>query len=151
MCWKRLIWLLGTMTGLLTAPDGSGPVPALGQENKYRSATSAPVGWQQFAAQVQSRFQQQLSADGAEVHKLQEYLQDHAAGPNAVSPTLVVRTWILPEGKIERVEFDGIDDGAVVAGLRALLARGEVDAPPPDMLQPLHLRLSLRPQPREGK
>jgi hypothetical protein len=35
---------------------------------------------------------------------------------------LVVRAWVLHDGKIERLEFDGLDDDAIAVDLRALLA-----------------------------
>jgi hypothetical protein len=50
----------------------------------------------------------------------------------------------VADGKVNRVEFDGIDDPDAINELRALLIDGNVGAPPPEMLQPLHLRLSLR-------
>jgi hypothetical protein len=56
----------------------------------------------------------------------------------------VLRTWVLADGSVNRVEFTGIDDRKAVDELRALLVDGNVGAPPPEMLQPLHLRLSLR-------
>jgi hypothetical protein len=51
------------------------------------------------------------------------------------------------------VDFDGRDGIEAIAGLRTLLMDGNVGAPPPEMLQPLHLRLSLqaKPQPRRGE
>jgi hypothetical protein len=56
----------------------------------------------------------------------------------------------LPDGKIERVESDGLDPVAAIS-LRALLAGEGVGVPPSDMLQPLHLRLTLRPNDKSGQ
>jgi len=152
--WKRIFRSLGTVAGLFTAGLGAETSSAAAQNSDYRSATAAPSAWQEFAKQLQSRFQQRLAADDATARKFQDYLAKHAGGKGATPRTLVVRTWILPDGKMERVEFEGLDDAAVAVDLRAVLIGGDVGAPPPpDMLQPLRLRLSLRPndEPRRGE
>jgi len=152
--WKRIFRSLGTVAGLFTAGLGAETSSAAAQNSDYRSATAAPSAWQEFAKQLQSRFQQRLAADDATARKFQDYLAKHAGGKGATPRTLVVRTWILPDGKMERVEFEGLDDAAVAVDLRAVLVGGDVGAqPPPDMLQPLRLRLSLRPndEPRRGE
>lgn len=42
------------------------------------------------------------------------------------------------------IELDGFDDNQIAVHLLALLRCDNVGAPPPDMLQPSRLRLSLR-------
>jgi hypothetical protein len=149
--WKRAVRSLGAMTGLIAV--GAGTSIAAAQDAGYRSAATAPASWQAFAKQLQGRFEQRLAADDADARKFQDYLAKRDAGPNAPPLTFVARTWILPDGKVERLEFDGLDDKEVAVNLRLLLTRDNVGAPPPDMLQPLRLRLSLRPkeQPAEVK
>jgi len=149
--WKRLLWSLGTATGLFSA--GVGPPSAAAQGTDYRSATAAPAAWQEFARQLQGRFQQRLAADDARAQAFQDYMAKRAAGAGATTATLIVRAWILPDGNVDRLEFDGLEDDAVPVNLESILANGDVGAPPPDMLQPLRLRLSLRPndQPEQGK
>jgi len=143
----RLFRSVGLLGGLAA---GASSVAAQGVD--YRPAAAAPAAWQEFAKRLQSRFQQRLAADDEGVRQFQDYMAKRAGAADTPSLTLVVRTWILPDGKIERIEFDGLDDPAAAVNLRALLAGGDVGTPPPDMLQPLRLRLSLRPkdQPRRG-
>jgi hypothetical protein len=80
-------------------------------------------------------------------------MAEHDGGPDAPARTVVARTWIRPDGRVERLEFDGLDDSETTVSLRMLLMLENVGTPPPDMLQPLRLRLALRPkeQPAEGK
>ena len=108
--------------------------------------TTAPASWQAFAKQLQGRFEQRIAADDAAARKFQDYMTKRDGGPNAPPLTFVARTWILPDGEVERLEFDGLDDKGIAVNLLMLLARDNVGAPPPDMLQPLRLRLSLRPK-----
>jgi hypothetical protein len=127
---------MGALTGLLgAAPSSADAAPAAVSQNEYRPADAAPESWQVFSRQLQSRFQEQLAA-GDVAQTLQEAL--------ASADALTVRAWILPGGQIARVEFDQIAPLLAVR-LRTLLSRVNVGAPPPDMLQPVHVRLLLRP------
>jgi hypothetical protein len=147
---KRLFWSLGTATGLLTAGLGAQASPTDSQRSDYRSAAAAPAAWQEFAKQLQNRFQQRLAADEGAARRFQDDMAKLAEGKNAAPPTLIVRTWILPDGKVERVESEGLDPVSAIS-LRTLLAGEGVGVPPPDMLQPLHLRLTLRPNDKSGQ
>lgn len=149
--WRRLLWSLGAATGLLSAGAGVDPGSVAAQGVDYRSAASAPAAWKDYAKRLQTSFQDRLAADDAATRQFQDFVAKREGGARAL--TLVIRTWVLPNGNVERIEFDGLDDNDVAVNLRALLARGAVGAPPPDMLQPLHLRVSLRPkdQPRQGQ
>ena len=97
-----------------------------------------------FARQLQGQVEQRLAGDDAKARHFQDYLTKRSQESDASPLTVVLRTWILADGQVHRVEFDGIDDRGAVDDLRALLVDGNVGAPPPEMLQPLHLRLSLR-------
>jgi hypothetical protein len=151
---KNLFWSLGTATGLLTAGLGAQAAPQASptdsQRSDYRSAASAPAAWQEFAKQLQSQFQQRLAADDEAARRFEDDMAKLAGGNDAAPPTLIVRTWIFPDGTVERVESDGLD-AVAAASLRTLLAGAAVGAPPPDMLQPLHLRLTLRPNDKPGQ
>ncbi len=141
--WKRAFQSLGAVTGLFGAIS-AGTSVAAAQDTNYRSASAAPASWQEFAKQVQTRFQQHLMADDEGARKIRDYFAKRA-GEGSVTPRPpIVRVWVLPDGKIERLELDGLGDDSVAVNLRALLARGDVGVPPPDLLQPLHLRLSLQ-------
>lgn len=145
---KKLFWSLGTATGLLSAGLGAQASPQAAatdtQRSDYRSAATAPAAWQEFAKQLQGRFQQRLASDDEAARRFEDDMAKLAGGNDAPPPTLIVRTWILPDGKVERVESDGLNPDAAVS-LRTLLAGEGVGVPPSDMLQPLHLRLTLRP------
>lgn len=143
--WRRALRSLGTATGLVAAA-GSSTLTASGQDAAYRSAAAAPQSWQVFARQMQGIFEQRLAGDEKETRAFQDYLAKREGVENAPPLTFVARTWILHDGNIERMEFDGLDDKEISLSLRAILMRGNVGAPPADMLQPVRLRLSLRPK-----
>ncbi|MBR1221252.1 hypothetical protein JQ557_24850 [Bradyrhizobium sp. U87765 SZCCT0131] len=145
---RRVVRWLGAATGLITVGLGSTAAPAVAQRADFQSATAAPAAWQAFARQLQSQFQQQLAADDTVARQVRDGIAGQAVVESGRPSSVVVRTWILPSGRVERVDFDGLEPD-VAAPLRALLARDNVGAPPADMLQPLHLRLSL--QPRESQ
>ncbi len=63
---------------------------------------------------------------------------------DASAISLRMRVWMGASGSVERIEFDGLADPDAAVDLRALLMPVQVSAPPPDMLQPLRMRLSLR-------
>jgi hypothetical protein len=146
--WKRVFRSIGVLTGLFAAGSWAATSSASAQEAGYRSAAGAPATWQAFAKQLQSRFEQRLAADNKDARAFQEYLAK-PTGAGANPPALKVRAWIRQNGAIERLEFDGLGDDVPV-DLHALLGRGDVGLPPPDMLQPLHLRLTLRPKEPAG-
>lgn len=144
--WRRAFRSLGALSGLLAA-SGAATSGASAQEAAYRPAATAPAAWQNFARELQSRFEARLADDVADARAFQDYLKQR--GSDAQPLTFTARTWILPDGRIERLEFDDLDDKQIAVHLRTLLTRGAVGAPPQDMLQPLRLRLSLRPNDRQ--
>ncbi|MGO4712932.1 hypothetical protein [Bradyrhizobium sp. 2TAF24] len=138
-------WLrwFGAATGLITVGIGASTAPAVAQRADFQSAAAAPAAWQAFARQLQSQFQHQLAGEDVAAQQVRDVMTGHGVGASPSS--VVVRAWILPSGTVERVDLDGVE--ADVAGpLRTLLVRDNVGVPPADMLQPLHLRLSLRPR-----
>ena len=154
MAWlKRIFCFAAATAGLLSAGIGAEASPVSAEDSNYRSATAAPEAWQTFARQLQGRIAQQLAGDDERARHFQDYLAGSGNGTDAPSPTFVVRAWVLTDGRVDRVEFDGIDDADAIINLRALLVGDNVGAPPPEMLQPLHLRLSLRAkdQPRQDQ
>jgi hypothetical protein len=148
--WTRLLRWFGTATGLLGAGLGAGTTSVTAQQSDYRAAAAAPAAWQQFAKQLQDRLQQRLTVDDEGARRFQDDMAKRAGASTATPAGVIARTWILPDGKIERIEFDGLDS-AVAVDLRALLSRGDVGVPPSDMLQPVLLRLSLRPNSQPGR
>lgn len=147
--WTSFLRWLGAVTGLLGAGLGTATSSTIAQQSDYQAAAAAPAAWQQFAKQLQDRFQQRLAADDEGARRFQDDMTKRAGAARAPPASVIARTWILPDGKIERIDFDGLDP-AVATNLRVLLTRGEVGVPPSDMLQPVHLRLSLRPKDQPG-
>jgi hypothetical protein len=142
--WWRIFRSAAASAGLLAAGVGAEAAPAAVDNGSYRSATAAPETWQAFAKQLQGQVEQRLAGDDERARRFQDYLTRRSQQADAPPLTVALRTWVLADGKLDRVEFDGIDDPAAIEDLRALLVDGNVGAPPPEMLQPLHLRLSLR-------
>lgn len=126
---------------------------ALAQEVDYRPVASAPAVWGAFAQQLQRRFEARLAADDNQARAFQDRLKERDARKDTPPLTFAARVWILPDGTIGRLDFDGLDDTEIAIHLRALLAGDNVGPPPSDMLQPLRLRLSARPkeQPAGGR
>jgi hypothetical protein len=150
--WRKIFRPVAAMAGLIVAGTDTKAAPVTEERGEYRSATTVPETWQVFARQLQQRFEQQLAGDSEGARRIQDYLMRRNGGADAPALKLVLRAWVLADGKVSRIEVDGIDDAGMRVELRALLMAGGVGAPPPAMLQPLHLRLSLRAKdrPREG-
>lgn len=132
-------WLgLGVAAGALLS---SAPLAA--QTLAYRPSDGAPAAWREFALLVKSRLQEWLARDDDEAARhFRTSLDAHSKADRA--PTIVARIWVTADGKIERAEFDGLEVADAVE-LRAILAQKNIGAPPPaDMMQPLHLKLSLQ-------
>jgi hypothetical protein len=155
--WKRVFHSAAGAAGLIAAGAEAKAAPVAASNAEYRSAAEVPEAWRTFAQQVQRHFEQQLAGDSDRARQIQEHLvQDYLArrsiDAGAAPARLVLRAWVKADGKVHRVEIDGIADAATAADLRALLIDQDVGVPPPAMLQPLHLRLSSRPttDQREG-
>jgi hypothetical protein len=148
----RIAWFqrLCSVGGLVVLFIGQAGLPALSEglaTTFYQPAAGAPDAWRDFAARLQGRLQEMLAADEyAQLYR--DYLGRRGAASQPL-PALMVRTWVLGDGRL-RVAFDDIDDRGVEMRLRALLERGHFGSPPPDMPQPLHLRLTLRPDQPHG-
>jgi hypothetical protein len=118
---------------------------ARAQSAEYREAGAAPPHWAQFAKLVRYRFEDWIGADDAVANRFRSYLHEHAGKEDAPPPTLDVRAWINPDGTVERVTFLSLKNAQADEDLRTILKRGNVgEAPPPEMLQPLNLRFSLK-------
>ncbi|WP_156438925.1 hypothetical protein [Bradyrhizobium valentinum] len=141
------------MAGLIAAGAEAKASPVAAASGEYRSATAVPEAWQAFGRQVQQKFEQQLAGDTDGARRIQDYLTRRGGAADAPALKLAVRAWVLSDGRVSRVEVDGMDDAGIRIELRALLMAGGVGTPPLEMLQPLHLRLSLRAKDRsrEGK
>lgn len=137
---RRLIRMLAWVTGLAPLILGSAASTSA-QDAGYKPAAAVPSAWRAFAAELQTRLQERLATDDEATRRFHDFMNEN----NKNSPAAAtLRAWVAPSGKLERIEFDGIDDPAVAVNLRALLIGTSVSMPPPDMLQPLRLRIGLR-------
>jgi hypothetical protein len=141
--WNRIFHPVAGLAGLIAAGAEAKGAPGTVASGEYRSATAVPEAWQVFARQLQQKLEQQLAGDSDGARRIQDHLARGRA-PDAPALKLVLRVWVLDEGKVNRIEVDGMDDAGVRVELRALLMNSSVGTPPPAMLQPLHLRLSPR-------
>lgn len=109
---------------------------------------TVPEHWISYATVTGQHLQSRLSEGGGElVTRLHQWLESRAAA-GAQSVAVVVKIWIAPSGEISRSEFASLGDVQADADLRAILGTQPVpQTPPPDMLQPLVLRLTLRANP----
>ena len=138
---SRIARSLRLASGLVAAV-GTAHSGAAAQESGYRPAATAPAAWQAFARRVQSHLETRLAGEDTDARELRDYVARLGTGTNR---PFVASIWILSDGDIERLEFDQLDDKEMAVHLRTLLMHGNVGAPPQDMLQPLRLRLSVRP------
>lgn len=138
---SRIARSLRLASGLVAAA-GAAHSGATAQEAGYRPAATAPAAWQVFARRVQSHLETRLAGEDTDARELRDYVGRLGTGTNK---PLVASIWILSDGAIERLEFDQLDDKEMAVHLRTLLMHGNVGPPPQDMLQPLRLRLSVRP------
>jgi len=109
-----------------------------------------PQPWISYAQLVGRQFQAWLEADGDAADRLHRVLEERVlnAHADAPPPAIVVRAWIGANGAVTRVEFASLGTADADATLRQLLTASPLtEAPPPDMLQPLRVRLRLTPNP----
>lgn len=113
-------------------------IPAASQSTTYVRSADAPIAWREFALIVRERLQAWLAQDEDPVRRFRASLEERGI------TTLAARVWLLANGEIARVEFDGVAASGA-AELAPFLARRAIGAAPPaDLLQPLHLALSLQ-------
>lgn len=135
-----LAGLIGAAVGL----GGAGPSSVAAQGLAYSPAAGVSRDWRQFAQGLQLHFRDRLQADnGAAGRRLAAFLAARRRIPELPDLKIVVKTWVRSDGTIERLEVGGIDDRQVTADLRAILGSGRISTPPPDLLQPVQIGLTL--------
>ncbi|MDN7590349.1 YbaB/EbfC family DNA-binding protein [Burkholderia seminalis] len=134
-------WLRGIVVACALV---AGAAPAVAQ------TADVPSTWIRYGQLAGQQFQAWLEADGEAADRLHRYLEARVlnARADAPPPAIVVRAWIDATGAVTRVEFASLGDTDADATLRQLLTAGPLaEPPPPDMLQPLRVRLRLVPNP----
>jgi len=124
-------------TGELVVSGGS-----IAQPMNYRALDAAPPAWQECARQLQARLQTLLVSNEEAIRQVHALLEQRAAA-NVDPTTIVAKVWVAASGKIDWVKFEGVDDDGAVALRNVIGRQADGSAPPPDMFQPIHLRLSL--------
>ncbi|WP_422086128.1 YbaB/EbfC family DNA-binding protein [Variovorax sp.] len=138
--WGRLRLALGWLgLGLASATV---PVAATAQTQQQ-----VPQHWISYANLAGNQLQASLSDPASEtVVRLHAWMQERMLkeGQSAPPAPVVVRVWVAPSGKVDRVAFDSLGDAQADTDLRTLLTAQPLAEPPPrDMRQPMVLQLTL--------
>lgn len=134
----------GAMMTLACAGALSWSAPAAAQ------MLDVPQSWIKYAQLVGRQFQGWLEHDDESTKQLHRYIDERVrnADAYALPPTIAIRAWIGANGAVTKVEFDSLGDENADASLRKLLTSHALPEPPPaDMLQPLHVRVGVVPNP----
>ena len=138
--WGRLRLALGWLgLGLASA---TAPVAATAQTQQQ-----VPQHWISYANLAGNQLQSSLSDPANDtVVRLHAWMQERMVkeGQSAPPAPVVVRVWVAPSGKVDRVAFDSLGDAQADTDLRTLLTAQPLAEPPPrDMRQPMVLQLTL--------
>jgi hypothetical protein len=144
---QRLATFLG-LAGAAAGLPGLDPSSAAAQTAPYQSAGEAPAAWRDYAVQLRNHFVQQLVGNRKVAAKLANSMSHQNVGTAVPSGMVTLRAWVSPIGKVQRVEFDGIE-GDAAAELRDLFTKDDVGVPPSGMLQPMQLRFLLHQNPEK--
>jgi hypothetical protein len=132
--------LLGLGRTLLIVLLGLTPAAAV----DYRKAGEVPSSWQQFSQLLKIRLEEWVKAETPTAQRFRDWGRASKGQPGGPPDSVVVRVWANPDGSISRVAFPSFDNAQADADFRALLLSGNLgQAPPPDMLQPVNLRIVL--------
>jgi hypothetical protein len=146
--WRRAFpWLCVVLGALAVLFSARGAPAGAATELDNPSTTEVPASWQAFARRLQLRFQERLSSDNDNALRLRDSMT-RLGQAGAAAPTLIVRAWVLPDGKVARVELEGTPNEDALHDLSAALMGDAIGTVPPDMPQPLRLRLSLGAKPK---
>jgi hypothetical protein len=116
------------------------PPPAVVRSEPLTQAV--PASWAQFAQLVQDQFKARLEADNAIADRFRAFLKTQARGASPVN-FLLVQVWVGADGKVARIDCPPLQDQQAIADLHAILEQRAIGRPPPDMPQPLRVKLAL--------
>src|SRR5271166_2822130 len=74
------------------------------------SASRIPATWTTFSAKLQTAFQARLAGQDDAARQFQDFLSKRFDRPGTPPPSVVVRAWIGGDGKVARLEFEGVFD-----------------------------------------
>lgn len=120
-------------------------VTAMCGEAAAQSA-AVPTSWSKYAGLVGHQFQAWLMGDDEVAYRLHKFLEDRVVSQTDKPPgPLMVKVWIDANGQVSRVDFSSLGQPQADADLRRLLTANPLsEPPPPEMRQPLMLRLNLQ-------
>jgi hypothetical protein len=141
---RSLLWMMAGFLGALPLIGAPSAPPASAQNLNFRQPNAVPASWMRYAQLVQLRFKEWLSADDPIAYRFHQFLENRVVNEDTPPEALVVKVWIAKDGKVQRVDFAPLKDAQANDDLHAILSSGNIgEAPPPDMLQPLQLRVAL--------
>lgn len=136
----RVLGLAGLGLAAVHMPVQAQPAPS--------ARAPVPQHWISYAELAGNQFQGRLSDPADEtVQRLHAWMQQRLLeeGRTLPPPPLIVRVWVAPDGRPERVAFDSLGNAQADADLRQLLTAQPLSEPPPrDMRQPMVLQLTLK-------
>lgn len=134
----KMVGVLGVGLTVSASPVSAAQPPA--------SPQPIPQHWISYAQMAGNQFEAWLSDPANDtVVRLHTWMQERMLKDGQPLPTpLVVRVWVAPSGKVERVEFASLGQIQADADLRSLMTAQSLSEPPPrDMRQPMVLQLTL--------
>lgn len=110
------------------------------------AAQTVPASWKSYAGLVGQQFQAWLMDDDDVAYRLHKFLEDRTIGATDEPPgPLLIKVWIGAQGQVTRLDFPSLGSAQADGDLRQLLTASPLsEPPPPDMRQPLTLRLNLQ-------
>ena len=85
-----------------------------------------------------------LEEDSEPATAFRAYLHQTRPAEDQPTPPLVLKVWIKPDGRVDRIDFTPLADESANANLRAaIVGRTLGSAPPRGMLLPLRLAIQL--------
>ena len=145
--WFGARWLR-IVASALTVVSGARATTTLAEgQASYREGVR--TAWVEFASRLQQQFQRELAADNESTTRFYDAMSKLVEASDASPSSLIVRTWVTAGGKVERLELEGRDGEEALHDLYAVLKGDGVGSAPPDMPQPLRMRLSLKPRPEK--
>jgi hypothetical protein len=149
---RRAVRWLGVVAGALAASIGGKSISKAASDVDAGSAAAGAMqasvspAWAEFARRLQLQFQKRLASDKEAAIRFHQEMARLAADDRSAAPSVIVKVWVMADGKVERVAMEGSHSDEALQDLSVALAGDGVGNVPVDMPQPLRLRLSLRPK-----
>jgi hypothetical protein len=110
----------------------------------FRNQSQVPPSWTKFSTHLRSELEVWVAAETAEAKQFRTWGKDNKGKANGPPESLVLRIWVNPDGSVAKASFPPLPDAAADRDLHAILQSGVLkEIPPPDMPQPVVLRLRL--------